>query len=79
MVPAGGIVHVIDKIPATAGVSPPSSPVQVASTNSLFPGELDGLSRRPSQAWSSLPPDGAKHDRTRLDPVLMDACYRDNL
>lgn len=56
MVPAGGVVHVIDKLPAAAEVSPPSSPVQLASTNSLFSRELDDFSRRGSQAWSSSRP-----------------------
>ena len=73
MVPAGGIVHVIDKLPAAAEVSPPSSPVQTASTNSLFPGELDGLSSQPSQAWTSSRPAVNKHSGTGLDTVLMSA------
>ena len=72
MVPAGGVVHVIDKLPASAIVSPPSSPVQIASSNSLFPRELDGMLRQPSQAWSSLRPKPAKRDGVTLDPVLMD-------
>lgn len=69
MVPAGGIVHVIDKLPAAAEVSPPSSPVQIASTNSLFSRELDELSRRPSQAWPSLRPLVSKLSGTTLHPV----------
>lgn len=72
MVPAGGIVHVIDKLPATAVVSPPSSPVQIASSNSLFPRQLDGMLRQPSQAWSSLRPKPTNRDGVTLDPVLMD-------
>lgn len=68
MVPAGGVVHVIDKLPATAVVSPPSSPVQIASSNSLFPRELDGTSQQPYQAWSSLRPKPG----VTLDPLLRD-------
>ena len=72
MVPAGGVVHVIDKLPATAVVSPPSSPVQLASSNLLFPRELDGMVRQPSQAWSSLRPKPPNPNGVTLDPVLMD-------
>lgn len=72
MVPAGGVVHVIDKLPATAVVSPPSSPVQIASSNSLFPRELDSTPRQPSQAWSSLRPKPAHRDGVTLEAVLMD-------
>ena len=73
MVPPGGIVHVIDKLPAAAEVSPPSTPVQIASTNSLFPGELDGLSRQPSQAWTSWRPAAKKENGTTLDMVFTHA------
>ena len=69
MVPAGGVVHVIDKLPASAVVSPPSSPVQIASSNSLFPRELDGILQQPYQAWSSLRP---KPQGVKLDPLLSD-------
>ena len=72
MVPAGGVVHVIDKLPAAAVVSPPPSPVQLASSNSLFPREPDGMVRQPSQAWSSLRPKPANPHFVTLDPVLMD-------
>ena len=81
MVPAGGVVHVIDKLPAPAMVSPPSSPVQISSTRSLFPRELDGLSRSHSYIWSSLRPAAAKPPSMTLDPVLVDpvAVSRDSL
>lgn len=69
MVPAGGVVHVIDKLPASAVVSPPSSPVQIASSNSLFPRKLDGILQQPYQAWSSLRP---KPQGVKLDPLLSD-------
>lgn len=72
MVPPGGVVHVIDKLPASAVLSPPSSPLQISSTNLLFPREVAGLSRQPAQAWSSLQPDPAKHVGVTLDPVLVD-------
>ena len=74
MVPAGGIVHVIDKAPATAAISPPSSPVQLSSSRSLFARELsslagrDGtLSRKPSMAWSKLR--SSLSTPVELDPV----------
>ncbi len=69
MVPAGGVVHVIDKLPTTAMVSPPSSPVHISSARSLFPREWESngmLSRRPLVAWSRLRPSLSEAE---LDPV----------
>ena len=69
MVPAGGVVHVIDKQPAAAVLSPPSSPVNVSSTKSLFPRAWDtndALSHRPPVVWSRLRPSSAQAE---IDPV----------
>lgn len=81
MVPAGGVVHVIDKLPVTAAFSPPSSPVQLSSTRSLFPRELEDASQKPFAPWSNLRPSTGKPAEVRLDPVLVDpvAVSRDAL
>ena len=74
MVPAGGVVHVIDRQPTTAAVSPPSSPVHISSAKSLFPRGVEKsgvLSRLPSLAWSRLRPSKpmAEAVAVELDPV----------
>ena len=61
MVPPGGIVHVIDKVPRAWTFSPPTSPVQVASTGMLFP--RDAKERPPFSRLQSTK--GPAHLRPR--------------
>lgn len=54
MVPPGGVVHIIDKVakPSPSALSPPVSPVQAASTGSLFPRSAAQV-RPPYSRWQS--------------------------
>ncbi|DBB06818.1 TPA: hypothetical protein ACH3X3_009479 [Trebouxia sp. C0006] len=68
MVPAGGVVHIIDKQPTAAVFSPPSSPVNISSAKSLLPRAWDVsdvLTRAPV-ARSRLRPSSPEAE---LDPV----------
>ena len=69
MVPAGGVVHIIDKQPSAAVLSPPSSPVNISSAKSLLPRAWDisdALFTRGPVARSRLRPNTREAD---LDPV----------
>lgn len=69
MVPAGGVVHIIDKQPSAAVLSPPSSPVNISSAKSLLPRAWDisdALFTRGPVARSRLRPNTPEAD---LDPV----------
>lgn len=74
MVPPGGIVHVIDKLtlPTAAVISPPPSPVQLASSNMLFPRSADtkaAYSRWPSTARSNLGLQSPQDSQPQQEPT----------
>ncbi len=69
MVPAGGVVHIIDKQSTAAVFSPPSSPVNISSAKSLLPRAWDvsdALLTRGPVARSRLRPSSPEAE---LDPI----------
>ncbi|DBA85704.1 TPA: hypothetical protein ACH3X1_005275 [Trebouxia sp. C0004] len=69
MVPPEGVVHIIDKQPTAAVLSPPSSPVNISSARSLLPRAWeisDALRTRAPVARSRLRPGTPEPE---LDPV----------
>lgn len=71
MVPPGGVVHIIDRVvkPKPASLSPPISPVQVASTSALFPRDAAAI-RPPYSRWQSAVDSGYSPPASPLRKVV---------